>query len=56
MVCKGGTGDHRNYVKKLFTTGLEKVLVLLDEKLLGSDANAVERGNRRYRKMQKTVY
>ena len=30
--------------------------MFLDEKLLGATSNAVERGNRRYRKMQKTVY
>jgi hypothetical protein len=30
--------------------------VFLDERLLGATSNAVERGNRRYRKMQKTVY
>ena len=35
---------------------LEKALEFLDEKLLGTTSNAVERGNRRYRKMQKTVY
>ena len=28
----------------------------LDDKLLPSTSNAVERGNRRYRKMQKQVY
>jgi hypothetical protein len=28
----------------------------LDDKLLPSTSNAVERGNRRHRKMQKTVY
>jgi hypothetical protein len=43
-------------LKKLFAPGLEKALVFLDEKLLGATSNAVERGNRRYRKMQKTVY
>ena len=43
-------------LKKLFLPGLEKALVFLDEKLLGATSNAVERGNRRYRKMQKTVY
>jgi hypothetical protein len=43
-------------LKKLFAPGLEKALVFLDEKLVGSTSNAVERGNRRYRKMQKTVY
>ena len=36
--------------------GLEKALVFLDERLMGATSNAVERGNRRYRKMQKTVY
>ena len=43
-------------LKKLFAPDLEKALTFLDEKLLGSTSNAVERGNRRYRKMQKTVY
>src|SRR4029077_13742609 len=46
----------REVLKKLFSPGLEKALVVLDEKLLGATSNAVERGNRRYRKMQKTVY
>ena len=46
----------RVVLKKLFLPGLEKALVFLDEKLLGATSNAVERGNRRYRKMQKTVY
>lgn len=46
----------RAVLKKLFLPGLEKALVFLDEKLLGATSNAVERGNRRYRKMQKTVY
>ena len=41
---------------KLFRPGLEKALVFLDERLLGTTSNAVERGNRRYRKMRKTVY
>jgi hypothetical protein len=46
----------RQVLKKLFSPGLEKALVFLDERLLGATSNAVERGNRRYRKMQKTVY
>ena len=46
----------REVLKKLFVPGLEKAVVFLDEKLLGATSNAVERGNRRYRKMQKTVY
>ena len=49
-------GRLRKVLKKLFAPGLEKALVFLDEKLLGATSNAVERGNRRYRKMQKTVY
>jgi hypothetical protein len=46
----------REVLKKLFLPGLEKALVFPDEKLMGSMSNAVERGNRRYRKMMKTVY
>ncbi len=49
-------GRLRKALKKLFAPGLEKALVFLDEKMLGATSNAVERGNRRYRKMQKTVY
>jgi hypothetical protein len=49
-------GQLRKALKKLFAPGLEKALVFLDEKFLGATSNAVERGNRRYRKMQKTVY
>jgi hypothetical protein len=43
-------------LKKLFAPTLEKALTFLDEKLLPATSNAVERGNRRYRKMQKSVY
>ena len=49
-------GRLRKVLKKLLPSGLEKALVFLDERLLGARSNAVERGNRRYRKMQKTVY
>ena len=35
---------------------LEKALTFLDDRLLASTSNAVERSNRRHRKMQKTVY
>jgi len=45
-----------NTLKKLFSPTLEKALTFLDDKLLSSTSNAVERGNRRYRKMQKQVY
>ena len=43
-------------LKKLFTPTLEKALTFLDDTLLPSTSNAVERGNRRYRKMQSNVY
>ena len=43
-------------LKKLFSPTLEKALTFLDDKLLPATSNAVERGNRRYRKMQKQVY
>jgi hypothetical protein len=43
-------------LKGLFSVNLEKALTFLDDRLLGATSNAVERGNRRYRKMQKTVY
>jgi hypothetical protein len=46
----------REALKKLLSPGLEKALVFLDERLMGATSNAVERGNRRYRKMQKSVY
>jgi hypothetical protein len=41
---------------KLWSPNLEKALIFLDEGLLPATSNAVERGNRRHRKMQKTVY
>jgi len=43
-------------LKTLFAPTLEKALTFLDDKLLPSTSNAVERGNRRYRKMQKSIY
>jgi phage tail protein X len=43
-------------LKKLFAPTLEKALTFLDDTLLPATSNAVERGNRRYRKMQKQVY
>jgi hypothetical protein len=45
-----------NIVNKLQSPNLDKALTFLDDKLLPSTSNAVERGNRRHRKMQKTVY
>jgi hypothetical protein len=41
---------------RLRSPALEKALTFLDDKLLPSTSNAVERGNRRHRKMQKVVY
>jgi hypothetical protein len=43
-------------LSKLFSPNLQKALTFLDDKLLPSTSNAVERGYRRHRKMQKTVY
>jgi len=43
-------------LKKLFSPTLDKALTFLDDKLLPSTSNAVERGNRRYRTRQKSVY
>jgi hypothetical protein len=45
-------GDTLNQV---FSPNLEKALTFLDDKLLPATSNAVERGNRRHRKMQKSV-
>jgi hypothetical protein len=43
-------------LKKVFAPPLDKALTFLDDKLLPATSNAVERGNRRHRKMQKSVY
>jgi hypothetical protein len=43
-------------LQKLFSPSLQKALTFLDDKSLPSTSNAVERGYRRHRKMQKTVY
>lgn len=43
-------------LRKLFTPNIEKALTFLDDSLLPSTSNAVERGNRRHRKMQKSIY
>jgi hypothetical protein len=40
---------------KLKSPTLEKALVFLDDTLMPATSNAVERGNRRHRKMQKGV-
>ena len=43
-------------LRKLQSSNLDKALTFLDDKLFPSTSNAVERGNRRHRKMKKTVY
>lgn len=43
-------------LQKLETPNLEKALTYLDDTLLPGTSNAVERGNRRYRKAQRSVY
>jgi len=50
LKCLGRTMD------KLRSPTLEKALVFLDDRLLPSTSNAVERGNRRFRKAQKGIY
>jgi hypothetical protein len=41
---------------KLYSSNLEKALTFLDDKLLPATSNAVERGNRRYRKAHRSIY
>ena len=43
-------------LKGLFSVNVEKALTLRDDRLLGATSHAVERDNRRYRKMQRTIY
>jgi hypothetical protein len=43
-------------LKGLFSFNVEKALTFLDDRLPGATSHAVERGNRRYRKMQNSVY
>jgi hypothetical protein len=46
----------RDTLKKLGSPNLEKALTFLDDSLLPATSNAVERANRRHRKMQKSIY
>jgi hypothetical protein len=46
----------RPIFQKLQSPNLEEALTFLDDRLLESSSNAVERANRRHRKMQKSVY
>jgi len=43
-------------LKVIFSPNLDKALTFLDDRMLPATSNAVERGNRRYRKMQKSIY
>lgn len=43
-------------LQPLFSANLEKALTFLDDRQLPATSNAVERSNRRHRKMQKTIY
>ncbi len=43
-------------LQPLFSANLDKALTFLDDRLLPATSNAVERGNRRHRKMQKSIY
>lgn len=43
-------------LSKLHSPNLEKALTFLDDKMLEATSNSVERANRRYRKMQKSIY
>lgn len=49
-------GALRKALKKLFAPNLEKALTFLNDDLLPATSNAVERANRRHRKMQKSIY
>jgi len=46
----------RETLKKLWSPNLEKALTFLNDSLLPATSNAVERANRRHRKMQKSIY
>jgi len=43
-------------LQPLFSSNVEKALTFLDDRALPATSNAVERGNRRHRKMQKSIY
>jgi hypothetical protein len=49
-------GDLSKTLRRLFSPNVEKALTFLDDRLLPATSNAVERGNRRHRKMQKSIY
>lgn len=49
-------GMLRHTLRKLWSVNLEKALTFLDDSFLPATSNAVERANRRHRKMQKSIY
>jgi len=49
-------GTLRQTLRKLWSANFEKALTFLDDSLLPATSNAVERANRRHRKMQKSIY
>jgi len=49
-------GTLRHRLRKLWSPNLEKALTFLDDSFLPATSNAVERANRRHRKMQKSIY
>jgi hypothetical protein len=53
-VCRCTQVGHT--LQKRFSPNLEQALTFLNDTLLPSMSHAVERGNRRHRKMQKMVY
>ena len=48
--------DVSRTLRRLFSPNVEKALTFLDDALLPATSNAVERSNRRHRKMQKSIY
>jgi hypothetical protein len=46
----------RQALQKLYSPNVEKALVFLNDSLLPPTSNAVERSNRRFRKMQQSIY
>ena len=46
----------RRALRKVFSPNIEKALTFLNDAMLPATSNAVERSNRRHRKMQKSVY
>jgi len=54
--ARAAVSEGRQNPQQVVSPNLEKALTFLDDSLLPATSNAVERGNRRHRKMQKTVY